>query len=141
MAKKPQIAADTRPWRDPAARPFVRIRNITKKFDVAKYFTQVDYAQGLYIHLMNKRWFDQLPADLQKVLLEVIEEESAKARQLNRRQQEQQIAAARANGVEFLTLSAADKQVLIDNGAPVYREWRERIGAEYFDKVRNVLGD
>ena len=36
MAKKPQIAADTRPWRDPAARPFVRIRNITKKFgDVA----------------------------------------------------------------------------------------------------------
>ncbi|HEY0918448.1 ABC transporter ATP-binding protein [Devosia sp.] len=32
MAKKPQIAADTRPWRDPAARPFVRIRNVTKKF-------------------------------------------------------------------------------------------------------------
>jgi len=36
MAKKPQLAADTRPWRDPAARPFVRIRNVTKKFgDVA----------------------------------------------------------------------------------------------------------
>ena len=36
MAKKPQIAADTRPWRDPNARPFVRIRNVTKKFgDVA----------------------------------------------------------------------------------------------------------
>ncbi|KKC32632.1 ABC transporter ATP-binding protein [Devosia psychrophila] len=36
MAKKPLIAADTRPWRDPSATPFVRIRNITKKFgDVA----------------------------------------------------------------------------------------------------------
>jgi putrescine transport system ATP-binding protein len=35
MAKRP-IAADTRPWRDPNARPFVRIRNVTKKFgDVA----------------------------------------------------------------------------------------------------------
>ena len=34
--KKPQIAADTRPWRDPAAKPFVRIRDVTKKFgDVA----------------------------------------------------------------------------------------------------------
>ena len=32
MAKKPQIAADTRPWRDPSAKPFVRIRNVTKKF-------------------------------------------------------------------------------------------------------------
>ena len=30
--KKPQIAADTRPWRDPAATPFVRIRNVTKTF-------------------------------------------------------------------------------------------------------------
>jgi putrescine transport system ATP-binding protein len=36
MAKKPQLAADSRPWRDPAAKPFVQIRNVTKKFgDVA----------------------------------------------------------------------------------------------------------
>ena len=34
--KKPQLAVDTRPWRDPDARPFVRIRDVTKKFgDVA----------------------------------------------------------------------------------------------------------
>jgi putrescine transport system ATP-binding protein len=32
MAKKPQIAADTRPWRDPSAKPFVRIRNVSKRF-------------------------------------------------------------------------------------------------------------
>src|SRR5690554_2347899 len=30
--KKPQIAADTRPWRDIDAKPFVRIRNVTKTF-------------------------------------------------------------------------------------------------------------
>ena len=36
MAKKPEIAADTRPWRNPTSKPFVRIRNVTKKFgDVA----------------------------------------------------------------------------------------------------------
>jgi putrescine transport system ATP-binding protein len=32
MAKKPQLAFETRPWRDPAAKPFVRIKNVTKKF-------------------------------------------------------------------------------------------------------------
>ena len=32
MAKRPPSAADTRPWRDPAAKPFVRIRNVTKRF-------------------------------------------------------------------------------------------------------------
>ncbi|WIY53148.1 polyamine ABC transporter ATP-binding protein [Devosia sp. YIM 151766] len=37
MAKKPQLAVDTRPWRDTANNtPFVRIKNVTKKFgDVA----------------------------------------------------------------------------------------------------------
>ncbi|NLC70011.1 MAG: TRAP transporter substrate-binding protein [Desulfuromonadaceae bacterium] len=114
--------------------------NITKKFDVAKYFTQVDYAQGLYIHLMNKRWFDKLPADLQKMLIDVIEEESARSRQLTRRQQEDQMAAARVNGVQFFPLSPEDKKVLVDKCAPVYKEWRERIGVDYFDKVRSTLG-
>jgi len=32
MAKKPQLAFETRPWRDPKAKPFVRIKNVTKKF-------------------------------------------------------------------------------------------------------------
>ncbi|MCK7489018.1 MAG: TRAP transporter substrate-binding protein [Anaerotruncus sp.] len=51
--------------------------NITKKFEIAKNFTQLDYAQGLFVHLMNKKWFDKLPADLQKVLIDTIVEESA----------------------------------------------------------------
>ena len=29
--------------------------NITKKFTIAKYFTELDYAQGLFVHLVNKR--------------------------------------------------------------------------------------
>ncbi|MBS3850167.1 polyamine ABC transporter ATP-binding protein [Devosia sp. BSSL-BM10] len=32
MAKKPEIAADTRPWRKSDAKPFVRIANVTKRF-------------------------------------------------------------------------------------------------------------
>jgi putrescine transport system ATP-binding protein len=36
MAKKPQLVADTRPWRDTSAKPFVRIRNVSKRFgDIA----------------------------------------------------------------------------------------------------------
>jgi putrescine transport system ATP-binding protein len=48
MAKKPQIAADTRPWRDPGAKPFVRIRHVTKKFgDVAAvYDVSLDIFKG-----------------------------------------------------------------------------------------------
>lgn len=34
--------------------------NISKKFSVAKHFTRIDYAQGLYIHLVNERWLKKL---------------------------------------------------------------------------------
>ena len=100
--------------------------NITKKFTIAKYFTEVNYAQGLFVHLMNKRWFDRLPADLQKVLMQAIAEESAKTREATRQQQADQIAAAKAAGVEFIPLSAADRAELVKEAAPVYQEWGRR---------------
>ncbi len=115
--------------------------NITKKFEIAKSFTEANYAQGLFIHLMNKRWFDKLPADLQKVLLQAIEEESAKSRELTRKQHEEQVAAAKASGVEFIPLSAEDKQKLVELAAPVYQKWGDKIGADYLQKVRSTLGN
>ncbi|BCA81150.1 TRAP transporter substrate-binding protein [Desulfuromonas sp. AOP6] len=113
--------------------------SITNKFDVAKYFTRLDYAQGLYIHLMNKKWFDALPADLQAIMLEVIAEESAKARALTLKQQDEQIAAAQKQGIEFITLSQADRQKLVEKSEPVYQKWGEKIGADYLKKVRETL--
>ena len=114
--------------------------NITKKFTIAKNFTELDYAQGLFIHLMNKRWFDKLPEDLQKILMEVIEEESAGARARTRTQQESQIAAAKAKGIEFFALSEDDRRQLIELNASVYQKWGKKVGADYLKKVRTVLG-
>lgn len=113
--------------------------NLTKKFDVAKHFTRVDYAQGLFVHLMNRRWFQKLPDDLQKILLAVIAEESAAARQATRKQQRAQIEAAKAAGVTFYTLPDAGKEKLQEMAAPVYAEWKRKIGPAYFDLVRTTL--
>jgi len=48
MAKKPQIAAETRPWREPGAKPFVRIHEVTKKFGDVQAVSNVslDIYQG-----------------------------------------------------------------------------------------------
>jgi putrescine transport system ATP-binding protein len=46
MAKKPQVTADTRLWRDPKAKPFVKIRNVTKKFGDA--FAVSDVSLDIY---------------------------------------------------------------------------------------------
>ncbi|BCR03265.1 C4-dicarboxylate ABC transporter [Desulfuromonas versatilis] len=115
--------------------------SITRKFDVAKYFTRLDYAQGLYIHLINKRWLEKLPADLQQILLETIAEESARARALTQQQQQAQIEAAQAAGIEFLALEPQERQKLIEKTAPVYDKWGKRIGPEYLEKVRARLNN
>ena len=115
--------------------------NITKKFNVAKNYTNIEYAQGLYIHLINKKWFNKLPQDLQQILDRAIKEESAKVRALTEQQQLDQIAAAKANGVEFSTLPAAEKAILVKLAEPVVQKWGKIIGLDYLHKVQDELKD
>jgi len=112
--------------------------SITKKFEIAKHFTEVNYIQGMFIHYINKRWYDKLPADLQKILIEAIEEESAKTRLANQQQEDELIAAAKADGVQFYKLSAQEEQKLKDAAVPVYKAWETRIGKDYLEKLRKL---
>ncbi|MCU0538601.1 MAG: TRAP transporter substrate-binding protein [Desulfobacterales bacterium] len=82
--------------------------SLTKKFEDAKFFTQVNYAQGLFIWLFNRAWFNTLPADLQKVFVQTVKEISAQMRKEGRAQEEQEIAKGKAAGVSFYKLSDAD---------------------------------
>ncbi len=113
--------------------------NISGKFNVAKNYTQLDYAQGLYIHLTNTRWLNKLPQDLRTILLETISEESAAARALTRQQQTEQIMDAKSKGVSFFTLSEEDRAQLINSAESVYQRWGEKIGADYLQNVRKTL--
>lgn len=115
------------------------ICNMTKKFTVAKHFTQVDYAQGLFVHLVNKRWFNKLPTDLQQILTHVVIEESAAARQATIAQQQEQIDAAKAAGVTFHSIAQEDKQQMIAMAEPVYKAWEKKIGSDYLARVRSEL--
>lgn len=114
--------------------------NITKKFEVCKYFTQINYAQGLFIHLINKKWYDSLPADLQKTLVDVIHEECAKTRVLTRKQEEREIAKAKKSGVTFFKLSPEEMEKLRVLGDKVHKEWAPQIGADYLKKVQDFMG-
>ncbi|KJR97445.1 MAG: C4-dicarboxylate ABC transporter substrate-binding protein [Desulfobulbaceae bacterium BRH_c16a] len=114
--------------------------NITKKFTIAKNFTELNYAQGLFVHLINKRWLDKLPQDLQDILLTVITEESENSRALTRQQHDAQVAKAKEDGVEFISLSADDIKQLKTMAEPVLNQWGKKIGPEYLEQVRAKLG-
>jgi TRAP-type C4-dicarboxylate transport system substrate-binding protein len=113
--------------------------NITKKFTIAKSFTELNYAQGLFVHLVNKRWLNKLPKDLQETFLNVIKEESENTRALTRKQHDTQVAKAKEAGVEFHKLSDAEIDELKKQAEPILAEWSKKIGPEYLSKVRETL--
>ena len=93
--------------------------NITKKFEDAKYFTYVNYAQGLFLWIFNKAWFNSMPADLQKTFREVVRDVCAEIRKETVQQEFDQIEAAKKAGVEFITLPADDMATLRKKGNAV----------------------
>lgn len=115
--------------------------NISKKFTVARNYTNLDYAQGLYIHIINRRWLKSLPEGLQQLLVKVVAEESAIARGLTAKQQADQIEDAKKHGVKFYDIGADEKQKMKKALEPVYEKWGKKIGKEYFSKVRAVLAE
>jgi len=106
--------------------------SITKKFEVAKYFTEINYAQGLFIWLFNKAWYNKLPADLQKILVETVHDMCAEARAAAKVQEmEQRKAAAENYGVEFFQLSDKDMKTLTLEADTVHKEFAAEINKNY----------
>lgn len=113
--------------------------NISKKFTIARYYTELGYAQGLYIHIINKKWLEELPEELRTTFLKIVQEESAVGRARTKEQQLEQIALAKEAGVTFLELSTADKEKMVALSEKVYDKWAEKIGQDYLNKVRSTL--
>ena len=105
--------------------------NITKKFEVAKNFTRVNYAQGLFIWIFNKAWFNSMPQDLQEIFVETVHDVSARIRKEVRVQEKTQIAKAKENGVSFYTLPEKDKEFLKEKAADVHDKYAKEINKTY----------
>ena len=101
--------------------------SITKKFEVAKYFTELNYAQGLFIWIFNKAWFNDLPADLQKTLVQTVKDVCAEARVAAKAQEMEQRKAAAGQGIEFYQLSSNEMKILKDQGTAVHDEFASEI--------------
>ncbi|VFQ47160.1 TRAP transporter substrate-binding protein [Desulfoluna butyratoxydans] len=124
--------------------------NITKKFEVAKHYTRVNYAQGLFIWVFNSAWLESLPEDLRATFIEVVHEVCAEIREETRAQEEAQIADAKAKGVTFYALPEAEMAQLKEKGDSVHQAWKEEINRlgdgdtyrpkDYLSEVRNHLG-
>ncbi len=123
--------------------------NLTKKFEVAKNFTQLNYAQGLFIWLFNKAWLESLPQDLREIFIKTVHDVCLENRKRTAPWEEEQITASKAAGVEFIKLSDADMQTLKDRSKGTYDTYAKEINqlnpgdkykpANYLQEVMDFL--
>jgi TRAP-type C4-dicarboxylate transport system substrate-binding protein len=124
--------------------------NITQKFEVAKYFTQINYAQGLFIWIFNKAWFESLPKDLQVIFAETVRDVCAQIREESKQQELDEIQKAKEMGIEFITLPAEDMAILRKQGDAVHQRYAAEINAlfdgdtyrpaDYLKDVQEFMG-
>lgn len=113
---------------------------LTRKFEVAKNFTPVNYAQGLFIWVFNKAWFKSLPADLQATFKKVVNEQCAIYRaECKTQEAEAKKGAMEKAKVSFWELSEADLATLKKEGDKVHQEYAKEIGPEYLKEVQTFL--
>ena len=105
--------------------------NVTKKFEVAKYFTQINYAQGLFIWIFNKAWLAKLPSDVREAFISSVHDVCAKSREKSLTEENTNIEKAKAAGVEFFKLSDADMATLLDQSEGTYNKYASEINKIY----------
>ncbi len=105
--------------------------NVTGKFEECDYFTQINYAQGLFLWIFNKAWFNRLPEDLQKIFVETLHDVAAEMRAADVIQEKEQIADAKSKGVEFFQLPDEDMERLRKLSDSVHDHYAPEINRLY----------
>ncbi|THB75881.1 MAG: TRAP transporter substrate-binding protein [Desulfobacteraceae bacterium] len=105
--------------------------NLTKKFEVAKHFTQLNYAQGLFIWIFNKGWLMSLPSDLRETFIATVHDVCAENRKATAKWEMENIDASKAGGVQFYKLSDAEMGILKDQSKGTYEKYAGEINKIY----------
>jgi len=124
--------------------------SITKKFEVCKYFTQINYAQGLFIWIFNKTWLNSLPPELRNTFEEVIHDVAAEYRKATIKQEADVIVTTKAAGIEFYQLPQSDMNTLRKLGNVAHEKYAAEINklypgdsykpADYLKEVQEYMG-
>lgn len=124
--------------------------NITKKFEFAKYYSHLDYSQGIFIWIFNKNWINRLPVGLQETFKQVVHDVCGDIRRQTIQEELDQIEFAKKGGVEFIDFNDADMALLKQKADAVHQQYRNEINSiyagdryrpsDYLKEVEDYLG-
>ncbi|MEQ4618981.1 MAG: TRAP transporter substrate-binding protein [Corticimicrobacter sp.] len=112
-----------------------------KMHEVQKHATLSNHGYLGYAVIVNKKFWDELPADVRANLEKAMDEATTYANDIAQQENDDSLAAMRASGkTTFHELSDAERQEWIAALEPVHKEMASRIGQSTIDAVNSALG-
>lgn len=112
-----------------------------KMHEVQKYMTQSRHGYLGYAVIVNKKFWDDLPADLKKIVSTAMEESTRYANAIAQKENADATEAVRASGkTQIIELNAADRSALKKALIKVHKDAESRIGADVIKNVYKETG-
>jgi C4-dicarboxylate-binding protein DctP len=112
-----------------------------KMNEVQKYLTMTDHGVIEYAVIVNKKFWEGLPADIRTILEGAMKDATKYANDIAKDENDKALAAVKATGkTEIVMLTAEGKAAWKKALVPVHREMESRIGKDIIDEVYKQTG-
>ena len=112
-----------------------------KMHEVQKYLTLTDHGVIEYAVIVNKKFWDGLPADIRTTLEGAMKDATKYADDIAKKENDDALAAVKASGkTEIITLTPAEKAAWKKVAVTVHKENESRVGKDIIDTVYKETG-
>lgn len=112
-----------------------------KQYEVQKHITLTSHTYSGYVVVMNKAFWEKLPADIKTEVTAAMKEASEYNDKVAEEDEAKSLAAIKASGKSVVHIPSADEKTRwIKALAPVQDELAPRIGKELIDAIRKETG-
>jgi C4-dicarboxylate-binding protein DctP len=107
-----------------------------KTSEVCKYVTNTNHMCGFIVQLLNKQWYDSLPAPLKQAVMDSINEASKEERKRVRIRDEEFTNKMKLDkGVTFVQLTPKERDRFVKALMPLHTDCEKIMGKEYMEKL------
>ncbi len=109
----------------------------TQKFyEVQKHLTMSNHGYGAYAVIVNKKFWEGLPADIRTTLDKAMKEATDYENKLTQEEEDDIVQKIKASGkIEVYTLTKAESEAWRKAMLPVHKTMEKRIGAEWIQQI------
>ncbi len=122
---------------DAQENPIALVYN-SKFYEVQKFYSLTGHVYSATMLLMNKPFFDRLPAELQEIVSTAGALYVKEQRLLAQSQEKELLEKLRSTGMEINVLSPEEKEPFVEITRPVYDEFRDIIGVDLIECAKQL---